>query len=100
MTPTKPARPRIAVQEFACQMERNLRKHDDERGYDGWKGDGDLGFLLDRLGQELREVRTVYRKANRPSTGWDMTLKERERFASELADVGNFAMMLHDLVTP
>lgn len=80
--------PRDAVLGFAVTMERQLRKHDSQRGPDGWVGEDPL-FLLSRLKEELFEL-------DRVMNDWDGSepLERMERARLEAADVANFAMMI------
>ncbi len=69
---------------FALCMEKDLRKHDKERGHLGWHGyvaEEEREFLIRRLMEEVEEiVQEIGRNNNNP---------EREP-----PHVGNFAMML------
>lgn len=74
---------RPSVQRFAEAMERKLRKHDADRGSDGWIDD-DPHDLLERVHDEYMECafalnRNGYRKAHK-----------------EAVDIANFAMMVFD----
>jgi NTP pyrophosphatase (non-canonical NTP hydrolase) len=62
-------------------MEDRLRRHDDKRGADGWKGET-LDFLFDRLQAEVDELQV----ARLPGA-----------IAEEAADVASFAMMIADV---
>jgi hypothetical protein len=69
---------------FALCMERELRKHDKERGFRGWHGyvdEDERAFLLNRLMKETEEIAQ--------EIGYDNNNPEREP-----PHVGNFAMML------
>lgn len=66
---------------FVEAMEEILRLHDDQRGVDGWV-DANYQHLLDRLTEELKEVRREVRKGN------------MEGVHREIIDVANFAMMV------
>ncbi len=84
---------RREVYEFARLMEDKLREHDEDRGVDGWK-ECDWGWLLDRLEEEMRELRMVFGKIdlfNDDEYG-------NPRIASEAADIGNFAMFICDVL--
>jgi len=74
---------RNEVKDFAAQMERKLAEHDDRPG---WK-ECDILWLLKRLREETDEIEEVIKKKG---DGWLMKLFD------ECADVGNFAMMIHD----
>jgi hypothetical protein len=69
---------------FALCMERELRKHDKERGYRGWQGyidEEERGYLIRRLMEEIQEiVQEIGYNNNNPE--------------KEPPHVGNFAMML------
>ena len=75
--------PRNEVKRFAENMEHKLSCHDDRPG---WK-DCDPEWLLSRLKEEIAEVERVLREKG---NGWLTDL------AFECADVGNFAMIIHD----
>jgi NTP pyrophosphatase (non-canonical NTP hydrolase) len=62
-------------------MEARLRRHDDKRVADGWKGET-LDFLFDRLQAEVDELQV----ARLPGA-----------IAEEAADVANYAMMIADV---
>lgn len=76
---------RPAVLRFACAMETKLRKHDSDRGPDGWL-DCSRTWLLERIDQERDEL------ARAVETG------HRGTIAAEAVDVANFAMMLFDVL--
>lgn len=78
---------RPSVQAFVVAMEAALREHDGDRGVRGWEYDSPID-LLDRLREEAGELRDAIINRAYPH-GW-------ERIAKEAADVGNFAMMIHD----
>ena len=84
---------RPSVRRFAEDMERALRVHDEDRGPRGWAKDS-REALFARLGMEVDELRNAIK-------GSFMSLEQRnyER-RKETADVGNFAMMIHDLSRP
>lgn len=74
---------RQEVKWFAEQMEAQLRRHDDR---DGWKG-CEIGWLLKRLHEEIGE--------------FEEALWNKEKLIvtiKELADVGNFCMMIADVL--
>jgi NTP pyrophosphatase (non-canonical NTP hydrolase) len=80
---------RAAVLDFGSRMEAELRKHDGNRTWDNTTPE----WLLDRLMQErdeLRDAIIAWRRKNTPET--------RDAVRHEAADVGNFAMMIHDLM--
>ena len=74
---------RNEVKDFAAQMEYKLSKHDDRPG---WK-ECDTLWLLKRLREETNEVEEILKKKG---DGW------LSKLFDECADVGNFAMMVHD----
>jgi len=74
---------RSEVKDFAAQMEYELSKHDDRPG---WKK-CDVLWLLKRLREEADEIEEVIKKKG---DGW------LSKLFDECADVGNFAMMIHD----
>ena len=78
--------PRPDVQWFALEMERALRANDHKGGW--WNSAN--GWLLRRLGQEVRELRRAMRQ--RSSEVGDAAL------IREAADVANLAMMIADNV--
>jgi len=82
----KMASVREEVQEFAESMELELMKHDDRPG---WK-DCDPFWLLGRLNEEVRELEIVLKDPTRD--GRVTQIRE------EAADVGNFAMMIADVI--
>jgi hypothetical protein len=80
------------VLHFALDMEKKLRKHDNDRGKRGWVNENmddkeTKNYLYDRLNEEMIELRK------------EMFLSKlennRENTANESVDVGNFAMMIH-----
>ena len=74
---------RNEVKDFAAQMEHKLSQHDDRPG---WK-ECDVLWLLKRLREEADEIEEVIKKKG---DGW------LSKLFDECADVGNFAMMIHD----
>ena len=74
---------RNEVKDFAAQMEHKLSQHDDRPG---WKK-CDVLWLLKRLREEADEIEEVIKKKG---DGW------LSKLFDECADVGNFAMMIHD----
>jgi NTP pyrophosphatase (non-canonical NTP hydrolase) len=83
---------RPAVAKFAIAMEKKLRKHDGDRGKDGWQ---DITYtpswLFERLQQEAEELDKALNHSRRPYT--KTTVKSIRR---EAVDVANFAMMIFD----
>lgn len=77
---------RASVRRFAEDMERALRKHDQTRGARGWSKDDPLD-LLARLREETGELAAAL---------IDVGLLSNKAIRKEAADVGNFAMMIHD----
>jgi len=84
---------RPAVQRFAEDMERVLRKHDKTKGVNGWeKSDCTFGFLVDKFDEEVEEVVTELQLCGFSSeTGKNTYTKEVKK---ELVDVANICMML------
>jgi len=72
---------RVEVAAFAGLMEDRLRRHDERRGADGWKGET-LDFLFDQLQGEVDELQVA---------------RLPDAIAEEAADVANYAMMLADV---
>lgn len=79
---------RPSVRLFASSMEAKLRKHDDKPG---WQRDN-LFELLERLEEELQELRYTLGQ-------WDLDNTYAKEVLGECADVGNFSMMIHDLIS-
>lgn len=77
---------RREVEEFAEAMELELMKHDDRPG---WK-ECDVQWLLKRLREETDELEATLKDKN--PNGKISRIKE------EAADVGNFAMMISDVI--
>jgi NTP pyrophosphatase (non-canonical NTP hydrolase) len=77
-------RPEVAL--FGEAMESKLAEHDDDRGERGWEEDS-IRSLLARLREEADELEVA------------LDYCDPSRVAHEAADVGNFAMMIHDIVT-
>ncbi len=83
----------VAVRKFAENMQRKLDKNKDkecaEMNPDGkgrtWR-DCNLLWLLRRLRQETLELDEALYNA------------DRDNIIDETADIGNFAMMIHDIV--
>lgn len=86
---------RPAVLAFAWLMEHKLRKHDEERGADGWLDANPDGLLAD-MRDEARELEEAVSEWYRPQ-GPNLANVTRQ-LALECADVGNMAMMLADRV--
>ena len=78
-------RPEVLL--FALSMEHKLRKHDKDRGKEGWHFEGEESegrlYLLRRLKQELIELEDAMDDCPPKGT-----------FYSEAIDIGNFAMMI------
>jgi NTP pyrophosphatase (non-canonical NTP hydrolase) len=79
---------RPAVRAFAELMEQVLRDNDHKGGWE----DEAASRLLDRLTQEVTEVREVLRRHDLPGPEW------QRRVAREAADVANYAMMIADVI--
>ncbi|HEX9908628.1 MAG TPA: hypothetical protein VGB78_09240 [Thermoplasmata archaeon] len=77
---------RREVEEFAEAMELELMKHDDRTGWKQCK----VEWLLKRLREETDELEATLRDKN--PNGKITRVKE------EAADVGNFAMMIADVI--
>ena len=73
------------VRRFGAQMRRKLRLN---RRKDGWLGDGDKIWLMDKLGEECDELIAAVLSKNLPA------------IVEEAGDVGNVAMILALLVPP
>lgn len=81
---------------FSQRMEIVLREHDHKGGWENCSP----GLLIDRIGQELREVRRAYRHwvdfrdfQNTAEEG-----KLSRELQRELTDVANFCMMASDVL--
>lgn len=74
---------RKEVKDFAAQMELKLSQHDDRPGWTKC----DVLWLLKRLREETDEIEEVLKNKG---DGW------LSKLFDECADVGNFAMMIHD----
>ena len=83
----RPIKLRSTVRSFAEAMELKLRKHDGELGLRGWK-DESPGWLTDRLREELGELESAL----------ESLCSGIGNPADEAVDIGNFAMMVHDVV--
>ncbi len=77
----KQARPSVLY--FAALMERLLKAHDEDRGDRGW-GNDSADALLNRLDDELKELRQA------------IVSGTPQEIAREAGDVGNFVMMIAD----
>jgi len=71
---------------FAGMMEKTLRKHDAEKGVDGWKNEN-MEWLYDRLREEALELEVALLSGKENPTG----------IIKECCDVANIAMMIADL---
>lgn len=80
---------RESVQWFAGEMEKELVKHDEDRG-EGWKEDGVVG-LFDHLKKEVDELKQAIQESSRSGE------VNREWVIEECADVANMAMMIADV---
>ncbi|HKY40736.1 MAG TPA: hypothetical protein VJN18_32600 [Polyangiaceae bacterium] len=89
---TQKVKLRPVVQWFAEQMERKLRENDHKGG---WDADNKYS-LMNRIGQELRELRAVARKYAELHFGDTTREQLAERGVREAADVANMAMMVAD----
>ena len=78
---------REAVRRFAEQMEINLRKHDDRPGWNN--GACDPYWLLNRARDELDELEAAMRNP----------VGRVAHVVEEAADVGNFCMMIAEVVS-
>ena len=75
---------RPCVMRFAEAMEERLRKHDKDRGADGWRADT-LSSLLERIEEESDELSKAICEYN------------ADKIRDECVDVGNFVMMISDI---
>lgn len=96
---------RPCVRRFAEAMEAALREHDGDRGHHGWREATEF-TLLGRLDIEMEEFREAIHK-HRRAVPWDEDdaevgsrglRKAKKAVAKEAADVGNFAMMIADVL--
>lgn len=91
---------RPEVLAFARLMEENLRKHDGDRGPQGWKGDDPFDLVRrivsgeDADEGELVELECALREWCHRSADQGKALN----VAKEAADVANFCMMIADVV--
>lgn len=86
------------VLRFAWSMWKKLRAN---RHKEHWTGDGDFEFYRKRIEDELHEMTAAYRavvyqtpRGSRYQPKLDAIL--RRALMKEAADVGNFAMMIHE----
>lgn len=99
---------RAELAEFATLQENVLRTHDNTKGRASWKNDTPQA-LLSRLAEEFGEVITHVFGQDHVCDFLIASLRDHieecgvsldykpETFRKELADVGNFCMMLHDV---
>lgn len=80
---------RESVQWFSTEMERQLSRHDLERG-ESWKKHGVLG-LFEHLEREVIELREAIERAIQ---NFEI---DPEQVIEECADVANLAMMVADV---
>lgn len=71
------------VRRFAAQMRRKLRLNRDK---DGWLGDGDKAWLLDKVDEEVAELKRAIEEGNLPGQ------------VEEAGDVANVVLILALLV--
>lgn len=87
---------RSSVRDFANEMERTLRLHDD-RG--GW-GDCSIQYLKHRFNQEIDEVNqfldTVIQLQSIKWNDGELNLYLDSKIRDEIIDVANFIMMIWD----
>ena len=94
---------RLEVLRFAKLMEGKLRKHDEDRGQQGWVND-EPESLADRigtytLGGDASELCELFNAIERWRVGpAHLNEKQVKAVAEEAADVANFAMMVADVV--
>jgi len=74
---------RQEIARFAGIMEKKMRAHDDDRGYD-WKGE-DWSYLIERMREEITELEEA------------LSSSDHQSISEEAADVANFAMMISDI---
>ncbi len=91
---------RPEVLAFARLMEAKLREHDDDRG-SGWKYD-DPEQLLERIWEEANELHDAlegFRSAEGESGDRTPAVEKAAMNAAiEATDIGNFAMMIADVL--
>jgi hypothetical protein len=80
---------RDEVWAFAVLMEKALRKHDGEKGREGWK-DAKRGHLLSLLMKSVGELTSALDSSASVGSG-------AARVAEECADISNFALMISDV---
>lgn len=83
---------REEITEFAEQMEGKMAVYDESRG-DSWKNE-DLSFFIDRMEEELAEVKEEYKYYLRVASDDCRAFVTLGKLKKEAADVANFAMML------
>ena len=84
---------RESVRWFAEQMEKKLRKHDEDFGNTGWTECG-IWYLYKKLEIEIRELRDQITCGWKPGRSGIM---DCNNVIYESADVANFAMMIADI---
>lgn len=78
---------RRGVREIAESMEKQLQKHDYEFGVEGWFNDECTNeYLFDRLDEQVRLLIIDYYADDKAS------------MMKKCANIGNFAMMVHDKI--
>lgn len=99
---------RTELKDFAKLQETVLRTHDETKGRASWKNDSPQA-LLSRLVEEFGEVITHLCGQDHVADFLIASLRDHieesgvsldynpTEFRKELADVGNFCMMLHDV---
>lgn len=87
---------RPALLRFAEQMERVLQANDEKGGWDGCCP----GWLVERAGQEMREVRAAYKRWVDFRDFRNGAEEERinAKLQHEVTDVANFCMMVFDVL--
>lgn len=86
---------RTPVFDFVRTMEEKLSENDD-RGFCGWR-DESVMWLLGRIEEEMEELRPLLHDVDGDKTSVTPSmLREAKR---ECADVGNLAMMIHDVLS-
>lgn len=78
---------RPVVMAFALQMEMKLRKHDADRGPDGWRHGSTFTHLWYRMMEEAAEMMVARHSSPFPTLA----------VTKECADVANMAMMIADV---
>ena len=77
---------RRTVNGFAHEMEKKLRKFDQDRGMQGWEDAGYM-YLFQRMDEEMIELLEAFES------------RDVEKIMSECIDVANFGMMIYDKCT-